>query len=108
MHKVVVPFEDNDLKSLVIDLYQMSIKSLSKDGPKHLNEYAAIIVIHIVVFAVLYTTLYLCISYILCGRDTAFGKMVFKKKVEYVGRIVSIIHAVIAIATSTIGSFFIW
>ena len=108
MHKVVVPFEDNDLKSLVVDLYQMSIKSLSKDGPSHLKEYAALTVIHMFVFAIAYSTLYFCLNYILCGRSTAFGKMDLKKKSEYVGRIVSIIHALIVFATSTIGCFFIW
>ena len=73
------------------------------------DEYATITVIFIVIFAMVYSFLFVICDNILCRKaGDAFQKMDKQKKAEYVGRIVSSIHATLVTVTSSIACFFVW
>lgn len=49
------------------------------------------------------------ICYLLCNKcSKTFKAMTFNKKSEYVARILSIVHAIIAVILSVIGMLYFW
>lgn len=49
------------------------------------------------------------ISYLICNKcSKTFRAMTFSKKSEYVARILSIVHAVIAVILSVVGMIYLW
>jgi ABC-type phosphate transport system permease subunit len=107
---VKIVYEDeSDVKVFLMDIWRALITKKSKGGFQKFDEYFTFTVIFIVAFAVMYLFTYLAVDKMLCTRkDGVFQNLTTKKKHEYVGRIVSIVHAVIVTVTSSIGCFFIW
>jgi hypothetical protein len=63
----------------------------------------------IIIFAIMYSVLFLMLDKALYrGKDTVFQNLKWEKKCDYVGRIVSIIHAVLVTITSSYACFFMW
>jgi len=85
------------------------IKSKAKTGFKMLNEYLILSGFFFFLFGAIYIIIYVALCNSRCNKkNMAFAQLERRKKFEYVGRIVSIIHAVTASITSAYGCFFIW
>ena len=84
------------------------IKSKAKTGTKMLNEYLALSGFFVFLFGAIYIVIYLAFCNTLCKKKNfAFAQMKRTQMLEYVGRLVSIIHAVALTLTSAFGCFFI-
>jgi predicted PurR-regulated permease PerM len=108
-HKVTVSLEENSLWVILQDLYSQLTTQQAKLGFRRFDEYLTLSVVMMLFFAFVFSFIYFVCDKVLCrGTRTVFQKMDRAKKSEYVGRIVSVLHAVIVSVTSTIGCFFIW
>ena len=90
------------------DLYAFLIASKAKGGFERFDEYFTLSTIFFIFFMVMYCCIYFMYDKVICRRDSEFQKLDFKKKNEYVGRIISVIHAVLVVFTSYIACFTIW
>ena len=90
-------------------MWTIFTKSKSKTGMKSFNEYLFLTGFFMILFAGIYILTYWAIDKALCNKkQNAFYQLNKTKKLEYVGRVVSIIHAVAVTLTSAYGSFYLW
>ena len=68
------------------------------------SEYGVQVIFNIIFFAILYFVIYFVCDLLL----EEFSKMTKTKKSDYVGRIISIVHAVLVTILSGISCFCIW
>ena len=79
----------------------------SKGGPSMVTHYTVLTLLFTVVFAFLYMwTYFLWDSVLFRSKNSAFQTLDKAKKLEYVARLTSSLHAVIVTFTSTIGCFY--
>ena len=109
MQKVSLPFEEGSFSDFLLGVYHMSTRTKPKGGVERLGEYLTFSIFSMFAFALIYCLCFtLCDSILFRSKTSLFQKMSSSKKAEYAGRLVSTIHALICVATSTIGCFFIW
>ena len=100
--------DHSELRNLLADMWTIFIKSKSKTGFKMLKEYLLLCAFFFVFFAAIYSIIYWAFYQICKKKTSAFQQMDRIKKLEYVGRVVSIIHAIAVTITSAYGCFYIW
>jgi hypothetical protein len=108
-HKVVVAFEDQTFLTTATEYIQYLIKTKPTGGIQNFNLYTSMVLLWIVVFAIVYSVVYVFLDSVLYREKTSvFQGLSFQKKHDYTARVVSIIHAILVTVTSTIACFLIW
>lgn len=91
------------------DFYNYSISTKSKGGMDNLPRYALMVLFWFLLSAVVYSILFVVIDNVVFrSKSTAFQSMTQKKKHDYVSRVLSVYHAILVAATSSVACFFIW
>ena len=109
MPRVNLQSENSELYTLLSDMWTVFTKSRSKTGSKSFNEYLFLTGFFFILFAAIYVFIYWVFVSALCKKKNyAFTQMTRTKQFEYVGRVVSIIHAIAVTITSAYGCFYLW
>ena len=109
MSSVTFQQDQSELMRLLGEMWFVFTRHRSKPGMKMFTEYALISAFYLILFSMIYIFIYYVLkNYLFNKKEFAFAQMNRTKRLEYVGRIVSVIHAIIVTLIAAYGCFYLW